>query len=570
MNLKLFAFILLLATGMSYQNISHAQCSTSSTPYAYVYGSYMSINAFSLAGVASNNSGSGSNGYNSFSTPVRTLTITHTYPYTATVGNSWYALAFAIWIDLNGNGTYESTEQVATVAGSYTSSRSGNITIPATATPGLNRRMRVRTAYTYNSSMSGSDACTNYPLYGYGETEDYYVNLENPCYPPTITTQPQNTTTCEAQNTSLSLVTSGTGNTYQWEMSTGGAFAPLANNATYGGVNTSMLTLNNTPANLNASKIRCMTTSDCGVSGYSDTVELTVTPLAKVAQQNLGDTICTTVDKIISFIPGGNVTDYQWQIGTLSNGFTDLQNTPPFDGVNTQYLQIHGTPDSLNGQSFRCIFNGVCNQAITEPISLFVIFPPFFAKHPDNDTVYENTPATFTVDVQNNTSFIYQWQASSNGGQTFSNISNDALYANYNTPTLIVKNSIAKNDWMFRCVIRSDDRLCGKFFDTSDAGKIVIKYPTSVASTASNQYITIAPNPVSDNVLRIQSSDELKNEMVRTIITDRLGRIVLNTNLTFNNNAGSIDISNLAPGIYYIKMQNDGQLLEGNYTFVKQ
>ncbi|RYE23130.1 MAG: T9SS type A sorting domain-containing protein [Sphingobacteriales bacterium] len=566
-NLLSFAFFLCCLCST---NLLKAQCSVTSTPYSYPYITGACVNGFTFASVASNNPGNSSNGYNSFTTPVRNLTIGNTYPYTVTYPYSYYAIGLNIWIDLNNNNNYESSEMVVGASLSYTSSRSGNITIPSTATAGTNVHMRIRCMYYTN--LSGSAACTSYPSpYGYGETEDYLVNLINPCFPPTITAQPQNTTTCEASNTSLSMTTSGTGNLYQWEMSTGGgSFSQLANSATYSGVTSNMLSLSNTPANINGAKIRCKTTSNCGVARYSDTVALNVTPLAKVGHQVLGDTICTTVDKTITFTPTGDVNNYQWQMGTLSNGFTNLQNSAPFDGVNTQYLQINRTPDSVNGQSFRCVFNGVCNSATTEPIGLYVIFPPFFSKEPANDTVYENTAATFAVEVQNNTSFIYQWQASSNGGQTFSNISNDALYANYGTPTLTVKNSIAKNDWMFRCVIRSDDRLCGKFFDTSAAGKIIIKYPTTVASLDGKQFVTVTPNPIVDNVLRMISNEELKNKTVKTTITDMLGRTVITTDMKFNSNTGNISVANLAPGIYYVKLQKDGAMLDGSYTFVKQ
>src|ERR1700742_4325300 len=81
----------------------HAQCSTSTAPVEdCTYGDQ--INTFMLNSIpAIGNAGCGSNGYNSFSSPVWTLQIGNSYNYSATVGSGIYLEAFAIWIDFNNN-----------------------------------------------------------------------------------------------------------------------------------------------------------------------------------------------------------------------------------------------------------------------------------------------------------------------------------------------------------------------------------------------------------------------------------------------------------------------------------
>ena len=52
-----------------------------------------------------------------------------------------------------------------------------------------------------------------------------------------------NATICAGNNTTFSVTATGTGLTYQWQESTGGPFANVANGGVYSGVTTSTLTL---------------------------------------------------------------------------------------------------------------------------------------------------------------------------------------------------------------------------------------------------------------------------------------------------------------------------------------
>lgn len=101
------------------------------------------------------------------------------YPFSVTggqCGSSPYDGIIGAWIDYNQNGLFtDPGEEIFmspytnfAVAGTAVAA-SGGVTIPATATPGLTR-LRV----IFNESTTNPGPCTN-P--GYGETEDYTVNL---------------------------------------------------------------------------------------------------------------------------------------------------------------------------------------------------------------------------------------------------------------------------------------------------------------------------------------------------------------------------------------------------------
>lgn len=105
--------------------------------------------------------------YNSLSTditPGNSYTITLS-PGTYSSGNN-----ISVWIDYNQNGVFDTDEKLGNV-NIAPAPATGTIpfTVPATATSGITR-MRVREVWN-NSSF---DACSRY---GYGETEDYNVNI---------------------------------------------------------------------------------------------------------------------------------------------------------------------------------------------------------------------------------------------------------------------------------------------------------------------------------------------------------------------------------------------------------
>src|SRR5690606_5269409 len=105
-----------------------AQCSVTYQPYMYCgYGDV--INSFTLDGTTSTGNGSScGTGYQYYSSPTWMLAPGSTYNWSATVGGGVYSQGFAIWIDFNNNGNFESSEGFVT-SGTSTAP-SGTITVP--------------------------------------------------------------------------------------------------------------------------------------------------------------------------------------------------------------------------------------------------------------------------------------------------------------------------------------------------------------------------------------------------------------------------------------------------------
>ncbi len=90
-----------------------------------------------------------------------------------------YPLVYGIWIDLNGDGNFQSSERVAVNNnGSYDYSSTGSFTLPCTASSGT-MRMRVlgNYYYNYNTGATGYQPDDPCGAYWYGEAEDYTLNV---------------------------------------------------------------------------------------------------------------------------------------------------------------------------------------------------------------------------------------------------------------------------------------------------------------------------------------------------------------------------------------------------------
>ncbi|WP_338763619.1 GEVED domain-containing protein [Bernardetia sp. ABR2-2B] len=120
-----------------------------------------------------NNTSGANGGYRDYTN--LTANVTKGNSETITIYPTWsgsqYAEGYAVWIDLNKDGDFnDSGELVFSKAASTSSSATGSITIPSTATTGTTR-MRV--------SMKYNGIPTSCESFSYGEVEDYTVNIQS-------------------------------------------------------------------------------------------------------------------------------------------------------------------------------------------------------------------------------------------------------------------------------------------------------------------------------------------------------------------------------------------------------
>lgn len=114
-------------------------------------------------------------GYSFLFTPVKNLQLGTAYSFT--INPLWIGgnpVQAAIWVDLDKNGTFSSTEKLFTTSSSTDQPIVGSFTIPSTILPKSKTRLRLILRF----GSAPTDPCGSYD---YGESEDYLVDLVGPC-----------------------------------------------------------------------------------------------------------------------------------------------------------------------------------------------------------------------------------------------------------------------------------------------------------------------------------------------------------------------------------------------------
>ncbi|GIV44901.1 MAG: hypothetical protein KatS3mg035_2024 [Bacteroidia bacterium] len=148
------------------------------------------IKTVTFAGI--NNTTGANGGYANFTNLTANVTKGSVYSITLVPGftSSAYPEYWRVWIDFNGDMDFDDAGELAFDAGATsTTTVNGTLSIPANAVVTGNTRMRV--------SMKYNGAPTACETFGYGEVEDYTVNISNAsstCNVPTSVTASNITT----------------------------------------------------------------------------------------------------------------------------------------------------------------------------------------------------------------------------------------------------------------------------------------------------------------------------------------------------------------------------------------
>ena len=155
---------------------------------------------------------------------------------------------------------------------------------------------------------------------------------------PAVTAQPANTTVCNGASASFTVAGTGTGLTYQWQVSTTGAGGPwvnLANAAPYSGVTTAILTVNPVTLALSGNNYRAVLSGTCpavGTNNISSAVVLTVNPLPTIAVTPTSG--CGGVAGTNGLLlTASGASTYTW--APTTGLYTNATTTTPYTGGNT-------------------------------------------------------------------------------------------------------------------------------------------------------------------------------------------------------------------------------------------
>ena len=252
-----------------------------------------------------------------------------------------------------------------------------------------------------------------------------------------VSSQPADASACVGSNVTFSVASSGSNVDYQWQLSTDGG---ITYNNIAGATNTT-LTLTNVGLSLSNNRYRAIVSNACPSSATSNGAVLLVTGNAAISVQPINTTVCATQNASFTSTAAGSA--YQWQVSTDGGAtFTDIA------GANTTNLSIPSVAVSLNGNKYRLSVAGCAAASlISDVVTLTVNSQAAIATQPASVTTCEGSSASFNA-TTTGSNVLYQWQISTDGGLTFTNIAG-ATAATYTLANVTLSN----NQQIFRVVV---------------------------------------------------------------------------------------------------------------------
>jgi hypothetical protein len=269
--------------------------------------------------------------------------------------------------------------------------------------------------------------------------------------PTTVTTSPSNVTICDGGNTSFTVVGTGAGIIYQWQVNTGSGFVNVTDGGVYSGATTATLTLTGVNTSYNNYQYRCqLSNAICTTPAVSSLATLTVNSLPAITTSPVSQTVCSASNVTFTAAATGTGISYQWQVNN-GTGFANITNGGVYSGATTNTLVITGTTVSLNSYQYRCVVSGTCTPAATTAAATLTVHNPVvIATNPANKEVCAGIDATFNAAGLSVPAVIYQWQYSTNGGTSWSAVTG-ATSPSYTA----VAPGVSASGTLYRCLLSS-------------------------------------------------------------------------------------------------------------------
>jgi uncharacterized repeat protein (TIGR01451 family) len=284
---------------------------------------------------------------------------------------------------------------------------------------------------------------------------------------PSIQTQPSGTTVCSGSNASFSIYASGSGLTYQWQISTdgGNTFSNI------NGETNSTLNINAVTGSQNGNRYRVLIGSNCSAGNItSSSAPLTVSPQTAISIQPADVTVCAQGNAQFSVAANGDGLTYQWQIST--DGGNNYSNMP---GENGTSLSLTAVSSSMNNNKYRVVIQSTyCGSSSSNAGTLLVSQPASISSQPQDFSACSGSTASVSVSATG-TSLSYQWSKSTDGGTNFNNISG----ANNSTYSFVVAST--DNGNVYRVSIT--EASCGSL--VSSSALLIVNLSPVVTITAS-------------------------------------------------------------------------------------
>jgi len=199
-----------------------------------------------------------------------------------------------------------------------------------------------------------------------------------------------------------------------------------------------------------------------------------------IQSQPAASTVCAGGSTTFAVVASGGTLSYQWQVST--NGGSSYANIA---GATSSVLSVTGITASMNGYLYRAIVDNGSNTATSAPAAL-TVGSATAGGTVSNVTACEGATAQFSSNATG-TSLTYQWQVSTNGGTSYSNVAGA-------TSSTLALNAItaAQNNSLYRVVATGS---CGTA--NSSGGTLTVNSAPVVTITNPPAALCISDNSVS-------------------------------------------------------------------------
>lgn len=316
--------------------------------------------------------------------------------------------------------------------------------------------------YLYRVVVSGAAACTSVTSSAATLTVSTAA----------IATNPVNFTACSAgaNTATFAVTTTGTVDTYQWQVSTnnGVDWTNITNGGIYANADTATLSLSGLTLSDNNKQFRCVlngvVNSNAATLFVKEAVAITTEPSSAAG--------CSAGSATFTVAATGDGLAYQWQVST--NSGASWSNVA---SATSATLTLNSLTADMNGNQYQVIVSGAapCSAVTSTAVTLTVNTAVAIGTQPANTTVCNAANATFTV-TATGTSLGYQWEVNTGSGWS-------ALTGETNASLTVAAVTTAMSGYQYRVVV-SGAAPCESV--TSNAATLTVSQPVAPIVSSSN------------------------------------------------------------------------------------
>ncbi len=285
---------------------------------------------------------------------------------------------------------------------------------------------------------------------------------------------------------------------YSWQYSTNGVSgwttisSSGSGNPGYSDYTTKSLTVSNPPSTY---YFRCRVTySFPSCSQYSNSAGFHNEGNPVINSNPVDRNVCYGSSTTLSVTTNEPGLSYQWQRVYYQEGIppfqgmwlnldlTDGGGSPGYSGSTTPTLTVSNITFDYSGNSYyRCCVTNCNGYSLSGGATTTVVYPPSITSHPANRRICAGTGTSFSVNATGY-NLTYRWQVSTNGGDSYSNITSSGsspTYSGYTSSTLNVSSTVSSNSgYRYRCHVSGG---CSPA-DTSNAATLTVDPSSPVIS----------------------------------------------------------------------------------------